>query len=215
MDISQFTIQLIFIFTPGFISIIISDRLTTHRERKPYEFLVYAFIAGCASHIVYFIVYTVLQRLGCQAALPYDSWLDDVLTRQNKVQGVVLLINSIIGGLIGLFVAYGSNHSLLHRFSRCLNITKKFSDLDVWGYLMNSGATMWVVIRRPEQNIMYQGYIAAFSDEEDQRELLLSDVTIYDNDSGDQIYTVATCYLSFKKDEVSIEIYEVKNEKQL
>lgn len=80
---------------------------------------------------------------------------------------------------------------------------------------MNSGATMWVVIRRPEQNIMYQGYIAAFSDEEDQRELLLSDVTIYDNDSGDQIYTVATCYLSFKKDEVSIEIYEVKNEKQL
>ena len=54
---------------------------------------------------------------------------------------------------------------------------------------------------------MYQGMVHTFSDVEDPRELILKDVSVFDNETGDKLYDVDLIYLSFEKKNASIEIY--------
>jgi hypothetical protein len=79
--------------------------------------------------------------------------LDDTVTIQRQV----VAITAVIGGLLGLLLAYMANHSWLHRFANKLDISKKFAEVDVWTHLMTYQGPQWVVIRDHSKNLMYQG----------------------------------------------------------
>src|SRR5258706_12711897 len=166
MQFSQLTVTIIFIFLPGILALVISERLTSHPARKGYELFAYAFVLGCAAHLIYSFTST---RVG----LPDDHWLDLVTSAQSKVEGTVALYTAFIGAVLGFIVALCANHSFLHRFARGFRITRKFADFDVWSYLMNSDQVYWVVVRNQSADLMYQGKIKTFSTDEDPRELVL------------------------------------------
>jgi len=69
MELSRFTIAIIFIFFPGILALVISERLTTHPERKSYELFAYALVLGCVAHLLYELVYSLAVRW---IALPDD-----------------------------------------------------------------------------------------------------------------------------------------------
>lgn len=177
---SRFTIAIIFIFFPGILSLVISERLTTHEGRKGYELFAYALVLGCIAHLFYGLITSVT---GHWINLPEDRWLDLLVSEKISIQGPVVLYTAVVGALMGLLVAFGANHSWLHRFARLLRVTRKFADPDVWAYLMNSDQIAWVVVRNQEDNLMYQGSVASFSTDEDPRELVLTNVTVYQNSS--------------------------------
>ena len=207
MEISKFTVGIIFIFLPGILALLISERLTNHPERKPYELVVYALTIGCVAHLVYGLLQPVVNMLGGQ--LESDRWVDLMLTaRADKIsiQGQIVIITAAIGTFLGFTVAYAANHSWLHKFARIAHITRKFSDIDVWNYLMNSRNIEWIRLRDHANNLAYLGYVMAFSSEENPRELLLGNVTVFTNDSGQKLYDVNATYLSFAKEDVAIEL---------
>jgi hypothetical protein len=213
MEISKFTIGIIFIFLPGIVALLISERLTNHSERKPYELVVYALTIGCAAHLIYGVlqplanVVLLLVRLSVQ--LEKDRWLDLMLTtdvKQVAIQGQVVAFTAIIGVFLGFLVARAANNSWIHRLARYLKVSNKFADIDVWTYLMNSGNIEWILLRDHANNLAYQGYVMAFSSEEDPREILLGDVTVFTNDSSQKLYDVKSTYLSFAKENVAIEL---------
>jgi len=54
---------------------------------------------------------------------------------------------------------------------------------------------------------MYQGNIVSFSTDEDPRELVLNNVTVFQNDTAAKLYDVGLMYLSFDKKSVTLEVY--------
>jgi hypothetical protein len=213
MELSKFTIGLIFIFLPGILALIISERLTEHRERKGYELLAYALVLGCIAHVIYDLVRYLLIYI--QNFFHYilifqpeqDRWIALMLDDHITIQGQVVGITAVIGVLLGLLVAYAANYSWLHRFASKINASKKFSDIDVWTNLMNSQVTRWIVLRDHSKNLMYQGYVQAFSVAEETRELVLTDATVFVNNSAEKMYDVPVLYLSFDKKDVALEIF--------
>lgn len=71
---------------------------------------------------------------------------------------------------------------------------------------MNSADTKWITVRDSENNIMYDGFVRAFSDNSKETELLLEDVSVYKNDSGEHLYDTNVLYLSLNRGKISIEI---------
>ncbi len=55
---------------------------------------------------------------------------------------------------------------------------------------------------------MYQGSVASFSTDEDPRELVLTNVTVYQNDTAAKLYDVDLMYLSFDKKSANLEVYK-------
>jgi hypothetical protein len=208
MDLSKFSVGLIFIFLPGMLALVVSERLTEHPERKGYELFVYALVLGCIAHLIYSAFAHGVHALAPAADIDEDRWIqlmldDKAVTIQTRVVGVT----AVIGVLLGFLVAYSANHSLLHRAAQLLRVSRKFADNDVWGFLLNSGNVGWVVIRDHSRNLMYQGFVTTFSTTEDPRELILRDATVFENASGAKLYDVKTIYLAFDKKDVTVEIF--------
>ncbi|MBF8276038.1 MAG: hypothetical protein HW390_1111 [Candidatus Brocadiaceae bacterium] len=71
--------------------------------------------------------------------------------------------------------------------------------------MLNIKGTVWVAVRDHKNNLIYDGWVQAFSDDSKDAELLLRDVSIYNNDSGECLYQVGAVYLSRKREDISIE----------
>lgn len=205
MELSKITIGIIFIFLPGILALMVSERLTDHRERKGYELAAYTLVLGCLSHLLYFIILWSLGKF-C-ITLPKDMWLDLMTSDHVEIQPEVVLFTAILGVLLGFVLCYATTHGWLHRFARRIGATKKFKDLDVWSFLMNSKEMGWVVVRDQAKNLMYQGLVKSFSTEEDPRELVLSPAFVYQNDTGLKLYDAEVIYLALEKKNVTLEIF--------
>jgi hypothetical protein len=134
MELSQLTVGLIFVFLPGIIGVSISERLTDHPERKSYELLAYALFLGCASHVVYSLLFSLI---GEKPWLEEDRWLNLMFVPGGAVQSNVVAFTSGIGAILGLVVAFTTTRSWLHRFAEQIGISRKFAEVDVWAHLMN------------------------------------------------------------------------------
>ncbi len=78
---------------------------------------------------------------------------------------------------------------------------------------MNSPDTEWVTIRDISNNLMYDGWVQAFSDNSKEAELLLGDVAVYKNDTGEHLYDIDSQYLSLDRNNISIEIRRTNTQK--
>ena len=208
MELSKFSVGLIFIFLPGILALLVSERLTEHLERKGYELFVYALVLGCSAHVVYSVGAYGIHFVAPAFSVDDDRWIQLMLDDTSvTIQTRVVAITAVIGLLLGFIVAYAANHSWLHRLAHKIGVSRKFADNDVWGFLLNSGSVGWVVVRDHSKNLMYQGFVATFSTTEDPRELILRDVTVFENSSGAKMYDAQTIYLSFDKKDVALEIF--------
>ena len=209
MDISQFAFNILLIFFPGIICAYIVDMFTNHKERSQFQFLINAFILGFGSYIIYSII----------IYLCFPNRFESIafLSALNGVEGAIVSLKEILfvlllSILIALVIITINTYKLHFRILQYLKITTKFGEQDVWGLLMNSPDTEWITVRDIKNNIMYDGWLKAFSDNSIEAELLLENVEVFKNISGELLYEIDAQYLSLQKDNISIEIRHVKKE---
>ncbi len=70
----------------------------------------------------------------------------------------------------------------------------------------------WVWVRDHTRNLVYEGYIQAFSDTTPLREILLSEVKVYSNESSELLYKIPILYLGRNPNELTIEIPPISRE---
>lgn len=134
--------------------------------------------------------------------------LDALLDQKISINYVEIFLSILVAGLIGIFGAIISNRKWVFRFFKKLKITRHYGDEDVWSYIHNSSDYEWVIVRDHKYELFYYCYIMLFSDYGEKRELLLGDVAVYSNKSGDFIYSTDKLYICRNEFDLSIEIIE-------
>jgi len=61
-------------------------------------------------------------------------------------------------------------------------------------------------VRDFKNGLTYYGLVEAYSEDEFNREMILSDVTVYDLDTGEVLYDIEKRYLGKKEEDIIIEI---------
>jgi hypothetical protein len=117
---------------------------------------------------------------------------------------------SLLSIATGYLVTALINHKILNKIAKFLRVSKKFGDLDVWSFIMNSKNIEWVIIRDIEVNLMYEGWVELFSDSTEEDELLLRDVRVFENSSGRELYQTPGLYLPRKREKITIEFPEME-----
>jgi len=179
MGISELSIRLLFLFLPGIIATIIIDSLTDHNERKSTDFFVYSFILGAVSYLLIGVLTIFIKN---------ETWkmnfLECIYDVNQKISAIEVGIGCVSGIIIALLVSYCINNKLLHRFARKYGISRRFGEMDVWGYIFNSKDIEWVLLRDYDKDLMYEGWIGAFSSTVKEGELFLRDVIVYSAYTG-------------------------------
>ena len=132
MQISEFAFRIILIFIPGIMTCLIVDSLTFHEKTTTYGVLLKSLMLGFLCYLLYFL----LTKLGLN-----NGQFHFVRSLSDKAESLDFFEISVVTLLslpVGLLVTYFINYKILHHAAHKLRASKKFGDLDVWSYLMNS-----------------------------------------------------------------------------
>lgn len=213
MDLSEFTIRILLLFFPGIICAFLIDSFTNHRPREWSNFLLQSFVLGLSSYFFFWVVLPVHGWLGTQlgAWKPRSEvfFLKALIDAKATISYSEIAWVGIIAVFLALAITVDLTYKLHFRVVRGLRITQKFSELDVWGYTLNMKEVEWVTVRDIEKNLIYDGWVQAFSDDSKDAELLLRDVSVYDNLTGDPLYQIGMMYISRSREGIVLEIRNI------
>lgn len=211
MDLSEFTFKILLLFFPGIIAAIIIDTFSIHEKRTPFFFLTYSFVLGVSSYFLYWLLINI-GPIFCRYPLNSINFFQS-LTMQNiplDIREVAFVtLTSIIFSIIVVFILTYKVH---FRIARVLKLSKKSGELDIWGYTMNIPDFEYATVRNYSKDLMYDGYIEAFSDDSKNAELLLSEVMVYRNSDAKHLYSVGAIYLSLSREDIEIEFRGIEKE---
>jgi hypothetical protein len=193
MDITEFGLRLVLLFLPGIICASLVDALTTHPQRTQFQFTLRALILGVAS-------YGVLALF--DPGISFFSALSDPKVLPSLVEAGWA---SAVALAVAVVLTYIANYKLHFKIAQLIRLTRRFGDQDVWSYLFNSTDVEWITVRDHKRNLVYDGRVRFFSEDEKPAELYLQDIKVYDNASGEHLYDVAGMYISLERTDLTIE----------
>ncbi len=208
MEITSFSIWLFLIFTPGILSNLFLESLVPLKKAKDIAHLIIrCWLLGIASYGTYFVIGKTLGIFfGNLGILDIVILLQD--PNQKPISFSILITASFFGFLNSLLLSKILMEKTVHKFCKIINVSKKLPDMDVWAFLCDClNSNQWLVVRDPKNNLCYLGWIQNFSDSHFDFELLIRDVTVYYNNSGEYLYEAPIIYLSKDIKELSFEIY--------
>jgi len=219
MPFTELTLRLLLLFLPGLLCAFLVAKLTVHRETKPFQLMLAAFVYGCSCYLFYFCLYWVCIK-------SYNLFADNprltsfVFGKALLDPEVGLDFGEIVGASalaipLGVGIGISATRKWGYRIARLLRATNKFGNVDIWNYFLNSDEVEWVRVRDTEDNLIFEGWINLFSDEFKVNELVLKDVKVYQNSSGEYLYDVPAVYLARKPTALTIEAYELRSPKAL
>jgi Family of unknown function (DUF6338) len=203
MDISNLLLKVLWILTPGIISSIILDEAVHLKDRSPFRFFIRSWILGAFNYMVFSIIASYgIWELN---SLDFRDLLLEKQTVENlrlKEMGTLVLISVGLGFFSSFLITKKALFWILHKFS----ITNKFGDNDVWSFIHNSKEnTGWIILRDHNLNLYYQGWVQAFSESHEENEILLRNVEVFKNDTGELIYSVPGMYIARNKSDLTLE----------
>lgn len=206
MRIDLLFIQLAVMLLPGLIWAQLVVTYAMKERPRPVEFLVRAFIFGVLTYLAVYFAYEALGRTFSipqvgESQLLYVEFVDEILW------------SSVAALIFSLAWIYGSTHRCMTRILNLLRATTTHGKQDIWDLTFSSSEAEveYVHVRDFEKGITYAGWVRAYSETGRLRELLLTDVQIWDNEGAST--DVPMLYLARPDVDVHVE-FPYKAEKE-
>lgn len=211
MNINELALQVAIIFLPGIIARIVTGKLIFYKQNSVGYFLLHSFVLGFVCYACYWLLVTVINYFSSLGLNIY--FVDYVNSKGCSLHYGEIASVSFLSIIVGAICATAINKKALTRVGQLLGITTQFSEPDVWSYVLNSNPNgHWVVIRDIMDDLMYEGWIRAFSDTFLENELFLTNVKVYKNSSGQFLYDVPGLYLTRDSSSLTIEFTSLGNQ---
>ncbi|ACJ82891.1 conserved hypothetical protein (plasmid) [Bacillus cereus AH187] len=171
-------------------------------------FLLHSFILGLASYFLLYVFISINNFFVIMKGLIPTwkvSFLNSLVNKQASIDIKEVVIATFVAILLAFVISTILNRKFLHKLAKKIGVSKKFGQLDVWSYVFDSPQSVWVIIRDLENDLMYQGWVEAFSDTFDNNELFIRDVDVYRNSDAQKLYSMQAVYITKDKSNLIIE----------
>lgn len=220
MDISIFAFKLIVLLLPGIICSIIVKRLTIKSKWESTDYVLNSLLYGGLSYIMlqlissllgYFrnILFNTNQEFYLKI---WTSFMDD----KSQIPFDEILKGCLTGFILGFFISKAIEENYLNKIAQKLGFTSKYGDENLFYQFLGESDVHDIYLRNRADNIVYHGYVDYLSEDEDIREISLSEVDVYRDSDSKFLYSMRKVYICFPKDkEFIVELSKpVKDEKE-
>lgn len=201
MKVSALFIRVVILILPGLVGSLFYRKLRGGRQQKDWRDLAEITLFALSSYALYGAALEVFATADGPVAL--KALFDESV----PVQWTEVVIASLVS--VGLAVGASSvqRFKLINWVGRKIGATHRFGDEDVWEYFHNSPDTgSWLYVRDHKEELVYYGWLEAYSESGDDRELLLSDVEVYTDETDEPLDAVPLLYVSRDAYDFTIEI---------
>ncbi|MGB7372326.1 hypothetical protein [Erythrobacter sp.] len=210
MDVSFASIQIAILALPGILWAGLDSSTSHSAKTTGLRFWLKVFVFGLFSYAVLALFYRWL-------GFDFDAFQFDTENQSNFADKADEVIWAVPLSLVlaCLWIA-AKTHGIIPRFLRWVRISDASGCDDIWEYSLSKQSPVgnWVHVRDFQNKAIYEGWVKAYSDGTDVRELLLGHVSVYGFD-GEKAYDQHALYLSRPTDNMNLEFcVEVNNERQ-
>ena len=207
MDISALFIRIFVLALPGLVGSLFYRTLRGGQQQKDWRDLAEITFFALLSYALYGAVLEGWQAVGLVDARASLNALQALFDEDIPIRWGEVVVASLCGVVLAIAASYADTYKLVNRFGQWINATKLYGDEDVWSFFHNSpDIEPWVFVRDHKLNLVYYGWIGAFSESESERELLLRDVQVYSNTSDEYLYDVDVMYVARERHDFTIEV---------
>lgn len=192
--------QLALIFLPGIIWANLDASYGSSSKTDKPTLALNAFLFGISTYSVLFVGYFLF---GYEFSTSAINNYNDI----NLSDFVDEIIWSVpVSFLLAVVWLYSVRFRWIMKILNGIGATTRFGTEDVWSFTFNSSQAHveYIDLRDVEKGFVYSGYVNAYSEVDGIRELLLTDVIVW-NDNGDEVTRAPHLYLSKSKDNIWIE----------
>lgn len=221
LGISEIGLKILFLLIPGIIALGVIKSIGPKKPRSDLESFLQIFMYGIISYAVAGAVEgsCIWLKDGTQGTLwkIVSDTIQGLSTLNpqapiNLFQIIIAVLSAIVvATLVSLAGTYGYVHKVLFH----LGLTRRQSAVDIWGYTLNSRIKdNWVIVRHSNGKI-YQGWISGYSEGGEERELLLTQVTIYVVSEANELTEVDALpilYLGLDRKDVVLEFQSAESQ---
>lgn len=210
MEISELTLKLIILLTPGVLATTIYKRLTIrHKEQSDFMFIVISIMFGMFSYLTLQVCNYIFSYI-CNLCSEKKENLYIIKTfsdlpNGNSIPYSEVIWASIISIILGFLISKLDHSKLINTFAKKFNISNKYGDENLYSFFLNSPDINWVYVRVIENSLTYLGCVESFSETPENKEIVLNQVTVYNYPESKKLYEIERIYLIFPKDKVIIE----------
>ncbi|MFN8308814.1 MAG: hypothetical protein U0T73_02520 [Chitinophagales bacterium] len=209
MEISALTFKIIVLLTPGVLAAIIYRRLTiSHKPLPDFMFFISAIIQGLFSYMVLQMIIIIYHFFDtcCFSDFHYptlhffrNSPMNDMIPYKE------VFAASCIGITLGFAMSAFENSSILFRLARIFDVSKKYGDDNLFTRFLGLDEIEWIFVRDIKNGLTYKGWVRFHSENEDCKELVLYDVSVYNYKDSEKLYEINSIYLCLPIDSIIIE----------
>lgn len=193
--------QLALVFMPGIIWANIDAKYGAGLKPQQTTLIIRAFLFGMATYTSLYLIYSLCDKDFGYAELASNPEKVDFFQLKDEIAWSIPL--SFALSVAWLFAV---RFRLLMKFLHLIGATRRYGDEDVWSYTLNSDQphVEYAHFRDLENGYIFAGWINTYSESEEQREILLRDVIVYDED-GTIISEPPHLYISRPKNNIWLE----------
>ena len=216
-NFNTYTVKLVFLILPGLIGIAFFRALRGRRNRQNWELFVHVITLAFVSYLLIGFLYRILGispdglKSSAPSIAPIQAIFEAFISRGKTLDWGVIVGASMTACVIVVLLSFLDTHKWLQRPFRRYRITNYSGESELWEYFFNArlhgtDAKCWVLVRDHRTALAYLGWVRAFSDPEQKRELILQEVDVYTNDTATYCYSTPVMYLARRRDDMTIEI---------
>ncbi len=206
MDLTSFTVKLALLLLPGIFGALLYDKLTIHRPWKQFRYALYILIISISAYVLLDVLYSLINLFRCKNFLKLHFW-DDLFQPTSSGHLIEVFWAVIVSFQLSIVLTYLRTHGLIYKFFQRINVSNKYGSESLFYRVMEAKDVDWIYLRDKNNKLTYLGQIAKYSEDEQNREIVLYNVTVYNYPESQELYKVEKIYLSFSlQTELHIEI---------
>lgn len=218
---NSLAIAIAVVLLPGLVASVICDKLIVHSPRwDAFKYSIYSFLLGVTS-------YGLLQFIG-YAYQHIRSFLNECHAIQSTTLGVWSIIQNdkapidlsevawatSLAPVVAFAASTVVNYKLINKLAQKIKVSQKYGDENLYSFFLNAKEVDWVYVRDKEGGFTYLGRVVSHSECDNMQELVLSEVTVHEYETSDELYAVPIIYLSRPLGSFVIEVPETPKQEQ-
>jgi hypothetical protein len=205
MNIDATVVRFLLLLVPGLVATFLYRRYTGRKTKQYWKDSITVLFFSIISYLLLGFFLTIRNYIWSPPKLL--TFFDAVLNDQVTIQWDEVAWASVIAVLLGFGASYIQNYGVLILIGRKAKATRRSGHEDLWSYFHNADND-WYFIRDHKLNLVYYGSIRAYSDFDQDVELILEDISVFRNEGEPEnaLYETPRMYISRNRNELSIEI---------
>lgn len=199
MEFSLATVQIALIFIPGLFWTMLDAAHRPTAQSGQFVYTLRVFVFGVISYAFLGVIYQILGREFDILSFADPNWSFAKIGDEVLWAVATSLVLSVV------WIA-GRTHKIVTRILNKMGASNHIADQDIWEFVFTSDAPKikFAHVRDYENEVIYAGYVRAYSDRLDLRELAMTDVQVF-NGEGVEIYSTPLLYLARPNNGITLE----------